>query len=89
MTEPTEVMRKRLAIRAWRRGTREMDLVLGPFADAHLAAMDAPALAAFEGLLDEDDDALSRWTLGTTPPPDRHAALMDAIRAFAAGRHSR
>ena len=41
MTETPEVRLKRLRIRAWRRGTKEMDLILGGYADAHLDRMDA------------------------------------------------
>ena len=44
---------KRLAIRSWRRGTKEMDLILGPFWDAHGAALDEDALALYEELLSE------------------------------------
>ena len=86
MTEPDGVMRKRLAIRAWRRGTKEMDLLLGLYADAHLTGLSGQALAAFAALLEEDDDTLTRWALGTTPTPATHADLMTAICDFAARR---
>lgn len=87
--ETTETARRRLSIRAWRRGTREMDLVLGPFADARLAAMDAAALAAFEALLDENDQDLLAWVIGQAHPPATHAALMAEIAAFAQARATR
>ncbi len=87
MTEPTEVLRKRLAIRAWRRGTREMDLVLGPYADARLTTMDSADLAAFAALLDEDDHDLQGWTTGIAAAPDRHAALIAQVARFARDRH--
>jgi antitoxin CptB len=87
MTDAAGVMRKRLAIRAWRRGTREMDLVLGPYADARLAAMSASDLQAFAALLDEDDHDLYRWTTGAAAPPDRHAGLIDRLSNFARSRH--
>ena len=44
MSETAEARLKRLAMRSWRRGTKEMDLILGPFADARLGGMSAEAL---------------------------------------------
>jgi antitoxin CptB len=86
MTEPHDTRLRRLRMRAWRRGTKEMDIVLGPYADAELARMDAAALDAFEALLDEADQDLMRWVLGQEPPPPAHVPLIDALRAFAADR---
>lgn len=81
---------KRLAMRSWRRGTREMDLILGPFADAELASLDAEALDAYERLLDENDQDLYPWITarlsGRTAGPDAHAAILDRIAAHAQGR---
>jgi antitoxin CptB len=78
-----ETARRRLAIRAWRRGTREMDLILGRYADAHLAGMDDVALGAFEALLDENDQDLLAWATAQAAAPPAHAALMAEIAAFA------
>ena len=86
MTEALETRLRRLRMRAWRRGTKEMDIVLGPYADAELAGMEGAALDAFEALLDEADQDLMRWVLGQEAPPPAHAALIAALRAFAAGR---
>ncbi|HRO14465.1 MAG TPA: succinate dehydrogenase assembly factor 2 [Paracoccus sp. (in: a-proteobacteria)] len=81
---------RRLAMRSWRRGTREMDLILGPFAEARLAGMDDAALDAYEALLEENDQDLYPWITarigGTAAGPDRHAALLDQVAAHAAGR---
>jgi antitoxin CptB len=82
--ETTETARRRLAIRAWRRGTREMDLILGPFADARLGAMPPAEVAAFEALIAEEDTDLLAWVLGQAAPPDRHASMIDALRRHAA-----
>ncbi|MEM9524673.1 MAG: succinate dehydrogenase assembly factor 2, partial [Pseudomonadota bacterium] len=49
---------KRMRMRSWRRGTREMDLILGPFADAHLVGMTPQALDLFDRLLCENDQEL-------------------------------
>lgn len=84
--ESPEVRLKRLRMRSWRRGTREMDLVLGPYADAHLAAMDAAALDLFEALLDENDQEILPWITGQTAAPARFGALVQALRDFARSR---
>lgn len=83
MTEPTdrEIRLKRLKIRAWRRGTKEMDLILGPFADGPLRDLDDPSLEAFEGLLDENDNDLYLWT-SAGGEPQKHTEILDHVRAF-------
>ncbi|MGC9417469.1 MAG: succinate dehydrogenase assembly factor 2 [Rhodovulum sp.] len=85
MSESTEARRKRMHIRAWRRGTKEMDLILGGYADAHLAAMDGAALDAFDALLGQDDHDLYQWVTGQVPPPARFAPLVDELAARTAG----
>src|SRR5207244_12730554 len=52
MTLSSEIRRKRLSFRSWHRGTRESDLILGRFADAHLAGFDEVQLDRYEALLD-------------------------------------
>ena len=61
--------RRRLLYRAWRRGTREMDLILGRFAAAELASLDNGELDAFEALMDLPDTELYQWVSGALPPP--------------------
>jgi antitoxin CptB len=58
MTAPLPQRLKMLSYRAWRRGIRETDLILGPFADAHLASLTADQLDAFEALLEQPDQEL-------------------------------
>ena len=81
---------KRLRMRSWRRGTREMDLILGPFADAEMGRLDGATLDAYERLLDENDQDLYPWITarlnGGTAGPDVHAPLLDRIAAHAGGR---
>jgi antitoxin CptB len=72
MTAPLDLRRKRLLYRAWHRGTREADLVLGSFAEAHLAAFDSVQLARFEALLECPDADLYDWIAGRTAPPPDH-----------------
>ncbi len=77
---------KRLAMRSWRRGTKEMDLILGPYADAHLAAMEGATLDLYEALLHENDQDLYPWITGAALPPARFVTLLDQIGGFARGR---
>jgi antitoxin CptB len=67
--EDIAVRRKRLRYRAWHRGTKEMDLILGPFADAHTEAMDERNLNRLEGLMNEEDPPLLKWIMGQEEPP--------------------
>lgn len=64
------VRRRRLKFRAWHRGMREVDLILGRFADASVEGMDEAELSAFEALLDEADPEILSWVTGQTPVPD-------------------
>lgn len=61
--------RRRILFRAWRRGIREMDLVMGSFADAYLPTMNEDELAEFERLLDVPDPQALRWIIGGEDPP--------------------
>jgi len=70
--DPLQVGRKRLRYRSWHRGTREADLLLGRFADAHLAAMDEAQLGRFAALLDVSDPDLVDWLTGRLPRPAGH-----------------
>jgi antitoxin CptB len=73
----------RVRYRAWRRGFREADLILGPFADSHASSMTETELAAFEALLDQADHDIYAWILETEPTPvEFDHALMARLRAF-------
>jgi antitoxin CptB len=75
--------RRRMKYRAWHRGTKEMDLVLGPYADAHLDGLDAAGLDRLEQLMDEEDTDLLKWVMGQElPPPSIDRALLEEIIAF-------
>jgi len=81
--EDLSMRRRRLRYRAWHRGTKEMDLVLGPFADAHLEAFGAPELDRLEALMDEEDTDLIKWVMGQEPiPTGSDAALLKTIIDF-------
>jgi antitoxin CptB len=59
--EKLDTIRKRLAWRASRRGIKEMDIVVGGYADAHLPHMTAGELITFEALLEIPDQQLLSW----------------------------
>ena len=61
--------RRRILFRAWRRGVREMDLVMGRFADANLPGMSEAELDEFERLLDAPDPEVLAWIVGAAPMP--------------------
>jgi antitoxin CptB len=81
--ETDEARLKRMRMRSWRRGTKEMDLVLGPYADARLEAMTGAELDGFDSLLEENDQDLMAWMLGQKPPPAAHEGLIARLSAFA------
>ena len=74
---------KKLRFRAWRRGFVEADLILGPFADRHVAGFDGGQLDRFETLLDQPDQDLYAWIVGLKPvPAEFDTDVMDLIRSF-------
>lgn len=74
---------KKLHFRAWRRGIREADLLLGGFADAHLQGLDAGQLDRFEALLEAPDVDLYPWIIETAEPPAAFDHdVMHLIRRF-------
>jgi antitoxin CptB len=81
MAETAEIRLKRLRMRSWRRGTREMDMILGPFADRELAALGPEQLDVYEALLSENDQDLYQWMSGRVAPPPEHAEITEIIRA--------
>lgn len=81
MTDSLEVDRKRLKFRSWHRGTREMDLLLGRFADGRLDAFDAGALRAYATLLEESDPDIYDWVTGREECPS--GVLRPLIAALA------
>jgi antitoxin CptB len=88
VTETEEARLKRLAMRSWRRGMKETDLILGPYADAQLAEMGAAELDLYEALLSESDPDVLGWVLGQAAVPARFAGLIGEIAGFAKARLS-
>ncbi len=85
MSEPLDVMRKRLHMRSIRRGIKEMDLILMGFSTAHLAELDAAQLEVYDRLLNENDHDLYQWVSLQSVEPSEYTELMDMIRAGAVG----
>lgn len=77
-----DIRRRRALYRAEHRGTKEMDLVLGPYAKATLQAMPEPELALFEDLLLQPDPELQDMVFGARAPSPPFADLIAAIRTF-------
>lgn len=78
-----DARRRRARFRAGHRGMKEMDIVLGGYADAHAGAMDAETLDAFELLLEVNDRDLFKWFMGEAPvPAEQDTPLFRAICAF-------
>lgn len=78
-----EPLRKKLLFRAWHRGIREMDLILGRFADAHIGGMDRAEMEEFAFLLEVFDRDLIQWFTGETDTPmEWNTTLFQKIKQF-------
>jgi antitoxin CptB len=70
-TDP-DARRRRVLFRSWRRGTQEVDLLLGSFADDFLTGFDGAQLDRFESLLECNDVEMLDWITGRRTPPQEH-----------------
>jgi antitoxin CptB len=77
-----ETRLKRLRFRAWRRGFREADLILGPFADSRGQSLTEDQTSVFEQLLDLPDHDVYGWIVSEETPPAFAADIIGLIRAF-------
>ena len=68
-----ETRLKRLYFRAWHRGTREADFMIGGFFDRYGANWSDVEMEWFEKLLDEEDVDVMAWAIGTQPVPNNYA----------------
>ena len=88
MGETAEIRRKRLHFRSWHRGTRELDLVLGGFADRHLAGLTPEQLDRYESLIANPDPDIYQWVSGGWPVPAAYDNdVMDLIKNFKTKDH--
>ena len=82
-SEGLDVRRRKLLYRAWRRGVREMDLIIGRFADVHIDALDDTGLDDFEHLIEAPNAALYAWVTDTeAAPADYDTAVLAKLKAF-------
>ena len=83
MTNPTsetaENRLRRLKMRSWRRGMKEMDLILGQFADTRLTQLNPTELDAHEGLMAQNDQDLYAWINGAKEIPKEFDAPISLI----------
>lgn len=78
-----DARRRRLLFRSWHRGIREMDLVLGRFADSQIAILSDADLDEYERLLEIPDQQMFAWVSGAeATPADIDTALFRRLRAF-------
>ncbi|MCF8709122.1 FAD assembly factor SdhE [Rhizorhapis sp. SPR117] len=76
-----DIRLRRIHFRAWHRGTREADMMIGGFFNRYGAKWSEAELQWFERLLDEDDVDVMAWAIGTQPVPETYAgAQMDAMQ---------
>jgi len=77
-----DARRKRLIFRSWHRGTKEMDLLMGSFADRHLPQFTEAQVDRYEALLELSDPDLYNWITGQEPVPDDvRSDVMDLLSA--------
>jgi antitoxin CptB len=89
MTDVDDARLKKLRFRAWRRGFREADLILGPFADKHVASFSAAELDWFEAMLEVPDQDLYGWIVGTAVTPAQYdTEIMNRIKKFRLEAHA-
>jgi antitoxin CptB len=82
-SEGLDVRRRKLLFRAWRRGVRELDLLVGRFADAAIGRLDEAALDDFERLLEVPGAELYAWVVGEAAIPHRYdTAVLHELIAF-------
>jgi antitoxin CptB len=82
-SEGLDLRRRKLLFRSWHRGMREMDLIMGGFADARVAELSESELGELERLIEVPDRDLLSWITGEEAvPPDFDSALFRSLRDF-------
>ncbi|MBI1272856.1 MAG: succinate dehydrogenase assembly factor 2 [Alphaproteobacteria bacterium] len=80
MASDLKERRERLRFRSWHRGTKEMDLILGTFADLHIHTLSERQLDEYEELLLESDPDLYNWYAGReSAPPEKNGTVMKLL----------
>ncbi len=82
-SEGLDVRRRRILFRAWHRGTREMDLMMGQFADASLRGLSDEELTDLEALMEVPDRDVFSWLSGELALPGNYdTPVFHKVRAF-------
>jgi antitoxin CptB len=85
-SEGLDERRRRLLYRAWHRGTREMDLIMGRFTDAVLNELTDAELGDYERLMQAPDPDLYAWVTGErAAPPEMDTGVFRRFRDFYQG----
>jgi antitoxin CptB len=85
-SEGLDARRRRLLFRAWHRGMREVDLITGRFADAHIATLSETEIDDFERLMDVPEPDLLNWVIGAAETPTEFdTPLFRRMRDFLGG----
>jgi antitoxin CptB len=83
-SEGLDVRRRRLLFRSWHRGTREMDLIMGRFADAMIGELSEMEIDELERLSEQPEPDLYAWITGDRPVPAEHdTSVFNKLRSFA------
>ena len=81
--ERQDKLRKKMIFRSWHRGTREIDLMLGRFADAYMMDLSDDEVLQYEELLKNNDPDLYSWISGKEiPPANVNSAVLQKLLAF-------
>lgn len=85
MQDPIDIdaRRKRVRFRCWHRGMKEMDMILGGYADSHINDMSLDDIIIFEALMENLDRDLFKWFTGEGPVPEEFdTPMFHAICAY-------
>lgn len=74
------VLRKKLLIRSWRRGTKELDLILGKFSDKNISGFDLSELNLYEKFLSNEDYLIYDWIFEKEPYPKLFQNIIEKIQ---------
>lgn len=75
-----EIVRKKLSIRSWRRGTKELDLILGRFSDENITKLEISELDLYEQFLSKDDHLIYGWLFEKEESPKIFKILVEKIQ---------
>jgi antitoxin CptB len=83
MSPDRDIRLRKLKFRSWHRGIKEMDLILGRFADTILDSLSDSELDTYETLIEVEDTQLYNWLTGRETVPGEHDhALFARIKTF-------